>query len=229
MLGKIEGGRRRGWQRMRWLDGITFSVDMGLSNSRSWRSTGRPCVLQPIGSQRVRHIWATELNWCAQWLGCVWLFVTLWTGARQATLSKRFSRQENWSGLPFPPPGDITWPRYLITYPTSVWQADCLPLCHLGSSSSSCCSVTQSCPTLWYSMDCSTLGFPVHHQLPELAQTHVHLAIQPSHPLWSHSTPAFNLSQHHFQWINSLHQVAKVLDLQLQHQYFQWIFRVDFF
>ena len=64
-------------------------------------------------------------------------------------------------------------------------------------------------------MDCSTPGFPVHHQLPELAQTHVHQvgdAIQPSHPLSSPSLPTFNLSQHQgfFKWVNSLHQVAKV-------------------
>ena len=76
----------------------------------------------------------------------------------------------------------------------------------------------------------STPGFPVHHQLPELAQTHVHWvsdAIQPSHPLLSPSPPAFNLSHHQglFQWVSSLHQVAKVLELQLQHQSFQWISR----
>ena len=61
------------------------------------------------------------------------------------------------------------------------------------------CSVTQLCPTLWDPMDCSTPGFPVHHQLRELAQTHVHRvddAIQPSRPLSSPSPPAFNLSQH---------------------------------
>ena len=63
-------------------------------------------------------------------------------------------------------------------------------------------------------MDCSTPGFPVHHQLPELAQTHVHQvsdAIQPSHPLLSPSPPAFNLSEHQglFQWVSSSHQMAK--------------------
>ena len=60
-------------------------------------------------------------------------------------------------------------------------------------------SVTQSCPTLCDPMDCSTAGFPVHHQLLELTQTHVHLvgdAVQPSHPLLSPSPHAFNLSQH---------------------------------
>ena len=82
-------------------------------------------------------------------------------------------------------------------------------------------------------MDCSTPGFPVHHQLPELAQTHVHWvgdAIQPSHSLSPPSPPALNLSQHQglFQWVSSLHQVAKVLEFQLQHQSFQWIFRDDF-
>ena len=75
-------------------------------------------------------------------------------------------------------------------------------------------------------MDCSMPGFPVHHQLPELAQAHVHWvgdAIQPSHPLLSPSPLAFNLSQHQglFQWVSSSHQVAKVLELQLQHQSFQ--------
>ena len=82
-------------------------------------------------------------------------------------------------------------------------------------------------------MDCSTPGFPVHHQLPELAQTHVHWvgdAIQPSHPLSSPSPPALNPSQHQglFKWVSSSHEVAKVLEFQLQHQSFQWIFRTDF-
>ena len=82
-------------------------------------------------------------------------------------------------------------------------------------------------------MDCSTPGFPVHHQLPEFAQTHVHRvsdAIQPSHPLSSPSPPTFNLSQHQglFQWVSSSHQMAKVLEFQLQHQSFQWIFKTDF-
>ena len=81
-------------------------------------------------------------------------------------------------------------------------------------------SVAQSSLTLWDPMDCSTLGLPVHHQLPELAQTHVHWVsdtIQPSHPLLSTSPPAFSLSQHQglFQWVSSLHQVAEVLELQL--------------
>ena len=93
-------------------------------------------------------------------------------------------------------------------------------------------SVAQLCSTLCDPMDCSTPGFPIHHHLPELAQTHVHRvhdAIQPSHPLLSPSS-AFNLTQHQdlFQWVSSLHQVAKGLELQLQHQSFQWIFRTDF-
>ena len=69
-------------------------------------------------------------------------------------------------------------------------------------------------------MDCSTPGFPVHHQLPEPAQTHVRRigdAIQPSHPRLSPSPPAFNLSQHQslFQWVSSSHQVAKVWSFSL--------------
>ena len=93
-------------------------------------------------------------------------------------------------------------------------------------------SVAQSCPkTLCNPMDCSTPGFPVHHQLLKLTQTHVHRvgdAIQPSHPLSSPFPPAFNLSQHQglLQWVSFLHQMAKVLELH--HQSLQRLFKVDF-
>ena len=96
-------------------------------------------------------------------------------------------------------------------------------------------SSVQSLSHVWLCdpMDCSTPGLPVHHRLPELTQTHVHQvgdAIQPSHPLSSPSPPAFNLSQYQglFKWVSSSHQVAKVLESQLQHQSFRWIFRSDF-
>ena len=97
----------------------------------------------------------------------------------------------------------------------------------------SCCivsesvsSVAQSCPTLCNPINCSIPGHPVHHQLPEFTQTHVHRlsnAIQPSHPLSSPSPPAPNPSQHQslFQWVNFSHEVAKVLQFQLQHHSFQ--------
>ena len=86
-----------------------------------------------------------------------------------------------------------------------------------------CCLVAKLCPTICNPMDCSMPGFPVLHCLLELVQTHVHWvsdAIQLSHPLSSPS-PAFNLSQHQglFQWVGSSHQVAKVLEIQLQHQH----------
>ena len=103
---------------------------------------------------------------------------------------------------------------------------------YIGSSGMPCLiiaiyqfsSVAQSYPTLCDPMDSSTPGFPVHHQLPELVQTHVHQlgdAIQPSHPLLS-PFPALNLSQHQglFKWVISSHQVAKILEFQLQHQSF---------
>ena len=93
-------------------------------------------------------------------------------------------------------------------------------------------SVTQSCPTLCNPMNHSTPGLPVHHKLPEFTQIHVHRAgdaIQPSHPLSSPSPPAPNPFQHQglFQWVNSSHEVAKVLEFQLQHQSFQWTPRTD--
>ena len=93
-------------------------------------------------------------------------------------------------------------------------------------------SVAQSCRTLCDPIDCSSPDLPVHYQLLEFTQTHVHWvsdAIQPSHPWSSPSPHALNLSQHQglFKWVSSSHQVAKVLEFQLQHQSFQWTPRTN--
>ena len=110
-----------------------------------------------------------------------------------------------------------------------AWDS-CSPLSQFSSVQFS--SVAQSCLTLCDPMNCITPGLPVHRQLLEFSQTHVHWvgdAIQPSHPLSSPSPPAPNPSQHQglFQWVNSSHGVAKVLEFQLQHQSFQWTLRTD--
>ena len=104
-----------------------------------------------------------------------------------------------------------------------ILSAEVLTISFVGlyfSNSVQFSSVTQSCPTLCDPMNRSTPGLPVHHQLPEFTQTHIHRvgdAIQLSHPLSSPSPPAPNRSQHQnlFQWVNSLHEVAKVLEFQL--------------
>ena len=101
------------------------------------------------------------------------------------------------------------------------WQTN------LASENVQFSSVTQSCLTLCNSMNHRMTGLPVHHQLPEFTQTHVHRvgdAIQPSHPLLSPSLLAPNPSQQQglFQRVNSSHEVAKVLEFQPQHQSFQW-------
>ena len=105
----------------------------------------------------------------------------------------------------------------LNNIPLQVWTT-CYPfICQQALQFS---SVAQPCPILCNPMNCSMPGLPVHHQLPEFTQTHIHRvndAIQPSHPLLSPSPPAPNPSQHQglFQRVNSLHEVAKVLEFQL--------------
>ena len=104
-----------------------------------------------------------------------------------------FSRQEYWNGLPFPYPGDLPNPGIQpdFLHCRQILYRLChqgRPLCHIISLHICCRSLTQSCLTLCSPMDCSTPGLPVHHQLPEFTQTHVHRvsdAIQPSHPLLS--------------------------------------------
>ena len=135
---------------------------------------------------------------------------------------KGINKRDQWSSQ-----GQPEWPcyKYLLFLPASKpWP------CFRSSAQFS--SVTQSCPTLCNPMNGSTPGLPVHHQLLEFTQTHVRRvgdAIQPSHPLSSPSPPAPNPSQHQglFQWVNSSHEVAKVLEFQLQHQSFQWTPKTD--
>ena len=115
-------------------------------------------------------------------------------------------------------------------FPSLLVSGKCIFFTFLSSVQFS--SVTQSCPTLCNPMNHSTPGLSVHHQLPESTQTHAHRvsdAIQPSHPLSSPSPPAPNPSQHQgvFQWVNSSHEVAKILEFQLQHQSFQWTPRTN--
>ena len=171
----------------------------------------------PPGSPVPGILQARTLEWVANSFSNAWkwkvkvkslsrvpLLATPWTAVYQAPLPMGFSRQEYWSGVPVPSP--------YVNYKVS--------------------SVAQSCQSLCDSMNRSTPGLPVYHQLPEFTQTQVHRvndAIQPSHPLSSPFPPALNPSQHQglFQWINSSHEVAKVLEFQLEHQSFYWTPRTN--
>ena len=162
----------------------------------------------------------------------------------QGPLSMGFPRQEYWNGLPFPSPGGPPNPGiehlssalasgFFTTEPPGRTQALTANVYILFSFHCCCFSVAQSCLALCNPMDCNTPGSPVLHHLLEFSQADVQWvsdAIQPFCPLSFPSPPAFNCSQHQdlFQWVDSSNQMAKVLELQLQHQSFQWIFRTDF-
>ena len=153
-------------------------------------------------------------NCCCSVTSHVWFFATQWTAAHQASLSHT-----------------ISWnlPKFMSI--ASAMPSSHLILWHSLLLSFSLNSVAQLCLTICDTQDFSTPGFPVHHQLPDLAQTHAYQVgdtTQPSYLLTSTSPPAFHLSQHQglFQWVSSLYHVTKVLELQ--HQCFQWILRTDF-
>ena len=168
---------------------------------------------------------------------CQTFFFTLSKQDTRYTIHWEGAALESWSGGK-----NTNWIQIQFGY-FGLWDTQPIQIYRLKRMLSSCqydntyehqfSSVAQSCLTLCDPMDCSTTDFPVHQQLLELTQTHVHWvcdAIQSSHPLSSPSSPVFNLFQHQglSQWVSSLHQVARVLQFQLQHQSFQWIFRTDF-
>ena len=168
-----------------------------------------PGTFQGLGQMVIQPIWA--LQWLEFCNSCSSLFQcqTIWPGE-----SSSLCRAQ------------ICLLQLVSVHPSSILQLQRLSqrLCH-GTACKHLkiiqfSSVAQSCPTLCDPMNRSTPGLPVHHQLPEFTQTHIHRvsdAIQPSHPLSSPSPPAPNPSQNQslFQWVNSLHEVAKVLEFQL--------------
>ena len=200
-----------------------------------------PIDRSPPGSPVPGILQARTLEWVAisfsnagKWkvkvksLSRVRLLATPWTAVYQAPPSMGFSSQEYWSGVPLPSPtickltsimstGSWDWRTFRLYVKRTV----CIRNYSFQTFSSvQFSSVTQSCPTLCDPMNCSTPALPVHHQLPEFTQTHVHWvsdSIQPSHPMSSPFPPARNPSQHQslFQWVNSSHEVAKVSEFQL--------------
>ena len=188
---------------MRWLDGLTDQWTWVCSSSRIWWWTGQPGVLQFLGSEIVGQDCATELKWTEY--SIVYMYQDFFIHSSAD--------------------GPLGYFHILTTVHNvsmNIWL-------HISISIS---SVPHSCPTLCDPINYCTPGLPVHHQLQEFTQTHVHWvgdAIQPSHPLSFPSSPAPNPSQHQglFQWVNSSHEVAKVLEFQLQHQSFQWTPRTD--
>ena len=201
------------------------------SSILAWRipGTGEPGGLPSMGSHRVGHNWSNVAAATAVAKSCSTL---LWPhGLWPSRLL-----------YPWDFPGKNTrvvchfLPR-ISSGPKDWTHVSCIGrqiLCHWATTllCQSVSSVAQSCLTLCDATDCSMPGFHVHHQLLEFIQTHVHWvgdAIQLSPPL-SPSPHIFNLSQHQglYKWVSSSHQVAKVLEFQLKHQSFQWIFRTDF-
>ena len=157
-----------------------------------------------------------------------------------------------WSNFDFHLQVESQWEPEAYVGPSSLLESELVCLapwdCHSSLSFSTAflvvalylhgtvlfCSVQLlSCIQLFVTpMECSMPDLPVHHQLPEFTQTHVHWvgdAIQTSHPLLSPSPPALSISQNHglLKWVSSSHQVAKLLEFQLQHQSFQWTPRTD--
>ena len=172
---------------------------------------------------------------CAKSLSRVWLFVIPWAVAHQAPLSMGIFQASILGSVAIPSSREFLTLRYQTQVSCisgrffTNWVTREATHSFIQFSSVESLSRVRLCDT----MDCSTAGFRVHHQLPEFTQTNIHWvidAIQPSHPLSSPSPPAFNLSQNQglFKWVHSSHQVDKVLEFQLHHQSFQWIFRTDF-
>ena len=212
MLGKIEGGKRRGCQRTRWPDAITDSMDISLSKLRE-------LVMD-------REAWRAKVHGDAESNNNKG--ISRYRSKSYRDDSEAPTNQVLWFSLYFCSYNLIFIKNSLVNTENQNQKNHPLP-------TQQGIIVVKSLSHVWLCnpMDWSTPGFPILHHLLQLAQTHIYQvsdAIQPSYPLLSPSSPAFSLPENQglLQWVSSSHQVAKVLELQHQHKSFQWIFRVDF-
>ena len=224
MDGLWHGSRRQAatlWRESGWLQGQSCS-------SHTWKSEPHPFLYcETVMTLMIWWFWNAAASWEQRW--------DLWPpeernliqGQRQGLITRSFLCSKVL--LKYKRDSEIFWHRQQkgTEWPLLAFSKK------LYAYSVQFSSVSQSCPTLCDPVNHSAPGLPVRHQLPKSTQTHVHQvsdAIQPSHPLSSPSPPSPNPSQHQglFQWVSSLHQVAKVLEFQLQHQSFQWTPRTDF-
>ena len=237
MLGKIEGRRRRGQQRMRWLDGISDSIDMSLS--KLWelvmdREARRAACWSPRGykewdtSEQLNNNFTSEDTrfrevkpLASSHTTAMWHSWDLHPGGRK--LSGQVL-PKSWVWLPAPVcVPERPWASYLTSLSRSF------PRIKRGHLLFSCSVMSDS---LW------PQGLQHARPLcpstsPKLCPSSCHCFghdIQPTHPLMPSSPSSLNLSQHQglFQWVSCLHQMTKILEFQLQHQSFEQVFRVDF-
>ena len=235
MLGKIEG-RRRGWQRMGWLDGITSSMYMSLHKLWRWR-TGKPDMLQSMGLQRVSQDSNRTTTASLTFPEFQKEIQTVAYQRKKEMQKQRRSNQETivqWlNRIPVP-----LWGIYItIIFEFSAGTKASaqveggnfmLSTRFLNIALTQFSSVAHSCPTLCDPMNHSTPGLPVYHQLPEFVHPDSRASSQWCHLAISSSVIPFssgpNPSQHQgpFQWVNSSDEVANILEFQPQYLPFQW-------